>query len=97
MLRISAHSDSNVTTLLLEGRIGGPWTDELNRAWEELRPQLGDGVLTLDLRNLTFCDEAGKQVLRAIVTESHAEILTDTPWTQYLADEIREHAYTGRN
>jgi hypothetical protein len=43
----------------------------------------------MDLRNLTYSDAAGKQLLREIFRETGAEILTSSPWSQYLANEIR--------
>lgn len=45
--------------------------------------------LSLDLRNVTYTDAGGKCVLCEIFTHSKAELLTSSPLTQYLADEIR--------
>jgi hypothetical protein len=42
----------------------------------------------LDLRNVTYTDETGKQVLRDIFSQSRAEFVTNTPWSQYLASEV---------
>lgn len=72
----------------LEGRIAGPWAAELDRLWAETGPTLAARKLALDLRDTTFADAGGIRTLRAIYSQTQAEILTSTPWTQYLADEV---------
>lgn len=72
----------------LEGRIAGPWAAELDRLWEETKPTLNARKLALDLRDTTFADAGGIRMLRAIFSQTQAAILTSTPWTQYLADEV---------
>jgi anti-anti-sigma regulatory factor len=74
--------------LKLEGRVAGPWAAELNRLWEETAPQLDHRKLSLDLRATTYADASGIQVLKAIYSQTGANILAGTPWTQYLAQEV---------
>ena len=42
----------------------------------------------LNLRDLTYSNEDGKQVLREIIAQTSAEILTSDPGTKQLALEI---------
>ena len=72
----------------LEGRVAGPWAGELDRVWMETAPQLASKKLIIDLRNVTYADVAGKHVLKAIYDQTHAELVANTPWTQYLAEEV---------
>lgn len=72
----------------LEGRVAGAWASELDRVWVESAPRLGSKKLVIDLHNVTYADAAGKQVLRGIYAQTHAELLTSTPWTQFLAEEV---------
>lgn len=74
---------------MLEGRLAGPWVTELNRVWREAASRLGEKSVSMDLRNLTYSDAAGKQQLRQIFRETGADIVTSSPWSQYLADEVR--------
>ena len=62
---------------------------ELGKAWRETAPRLVGRKVSLNVRNVTYADAGGKQVLRQIFTETGAELVTGSPWTQYLADEIR--------
>lgn len=72
----------------LEGRIAGPWIAELERAWDEAAERVGSRAVVLDLADVTYADESGKKVLAAIYGQTGAKLLTSTPWTQFLAEEI---------
>ena len=73
----------------LEGRIAGPWAAELGRLWEQTSPSLANRKLSLDLRDTTYADAWGIRELKNIYSQTKAEILARTPWTQYLADEVK--------
>ncbi len=88
MLRITVEENSEGKVLKLEGRLAGPWVDELDRVWKETAPALNKKNLSLDLREITFADAGGISVLKAIYSQTGASILAGTPWTQYLAEEI---------
>ncbi len=88
MLRIYFEENANAIVIKLEGRVAGPWATELSRLWEEKAPAVTQKKLSLDLRETTFADAAGIKVLRAIYSQTGAAILTGTPWTEYLAEEV---------
>jgi hypothetical protein len=92
MLRISTSEDEKAVAIKLDGRVAGPWVDELVGAWKAIAPRLAKRKLLLDLRGVTFADEQGKRVLREIYAESRAEILARTAWSEYLAEEIRSNS-----
>jgi len=89
MLRITVEENPKTIILKLEGRIAGPWAAELGRLWEQTAPALADRKLSLDLRGTTYADASGIQELKNIYSQTEAEILARTPWTQYLADEVK--------
>jgi len=88
-LRITIHEDQSTVGITLEGRIAGPWVAELSRVWLDTAPRLASRKLSIDLRNVTYADIRGKQVLRDICSLAKAELLTSTPWTQYLAADVK--------
>jgi len=45
-------------------------------------------MICLNLRDLTYWNEDGKQVLREVIAQTSAEIITSDPVTKYLALEI---------
>lgn len=87
-LRITVEENEQAMVVKLEGRIVGPWAAELDRLWKETLPKLASKSLSLDLRETTYADAGGIRSLRTIYFQTHAAILTSTPWTQYLAEEI---------
>jgi anti-anti-sigma regulatory factor len=87
-LRITIQETAEAVEMRLEGRVAGPWASELDRVWVEAAPQLASKKLIIDLHNVTYADAAGKQVLRSIYDQSRAEFVANTPWTQFLAEEV---------
>jgi len=88
MLRITIEENPKAAVIKLEGRIAGPWVAELSKVWVESAPQFADKSLALDLRSVTYADNAGTQVLRGIYAQTRAELVAGTPWTQFLAEQI---------
>jgi anti-anti-sigma regulatory factor len=88
MLRITIHETDDEMAIRLEGRVAGPWVAELGHAWAEATPHLASRQVVLDLRDVTFADLAGKQVLRDIHSQTGARLVASTQWSQFLAGEI---------
>ena len=64
MLRISKRPPSALGELIaLEGRLVGPWVDELKRIVDGDTDRRG---VTIDLRGLAFADGDGVDLLRAL-------------------------------
>jgi hypothetical protein len=89
-LRITIEEDENVMELKLEGRVAGPWAAELNRFWVEEALRLSSKKLLLNLSSVTYADADGTKALREIYAGTHAEVVTGTPWTQFLAEQIAQ-------
>ena len=63
MLRLRTLSRPDETLLVLEGRLTGPWVDELARCWARLRGENHPGPIRIDLEGVTFVSAAGKALL----------------------------------
>lgn len=88
-LRITLEENAETMVLKLEGRLAGPWVAELDRLWAQASPERGGRKLALDLRQTTYADAKGIEKLRTIYRETRADLLTSSPWTQYLAEEVQ--------
>ncbi len=88
MLRISIQDRDNEMTLKVEGKLVGPWIEELDREWHNLAPFPPKKKLCLDLRGMTFADSNGVEALRKVWRSTGAEILADTPLTRDFARMI---------
>lgn len=87
MLKISINDDTPTATLKIEGKLVGPWATELGRTWQDLWASTRQMPLRLDISGVTFADHQGTQILGEIVRETGAEIFSDSPLTQYFANQ----------
>lgn len=87
MLKITIHEDAKARTMRLEGKIVGPWVEEVSRAWQSLAPSLGSKELRLDLRGVAFVDSEGVKLLREIYGKANARFIADSPLMKYFVDE----------
>lgn len=62
MLRITIHKHQAATKLDLEGRLAGPWVEELKCCWGRVAGSPQSQVL-VDLTGVTFIDPEGKALL----------------------------------
>ena len=89
MLRISIEQNANALSLVVEGRLVGPWV-------EELRKVSGEYVdlptpLTLDLCGLTAMDDAGHALLDEL-RQRGANLLCSDVMNQYLVEQMARPA-----
>jgi ABC-type transporter Mla MlaB component len=61
MLKITIQPKKTSTRLVLEGRLTGPWVEELRRCWAAA--DVGGGEVNIDLAGVTFIDTEGKALL----------------------------------
>jgi anti-anti-sigma regulatory factor len=66
MLRITTHEDARCLTFQLEGKLAGPWVQELEECWRKTLSAQRRRVVCVDLRDVTFIDAAGKKFLAAL-------------------------------
>jgi anti-anti-sigma regulatory factor len=87
VLKISIEEDAAAAALKIEGKLVGPWAIELGRTWQDLWSSTKQKRLLLDIRGLTFADRTGCQILGEIVRTAGAEIIANSPLTQYFANQ----------
>lgn len=87
MLKITVLEEPDVIAIKLDGRLGGPWTTELDRTWKNLASSLGYRKLCLDLCNMTYADTEGQQLLREIFERGNATFVASTPLSKHFAAE----------
>ena len=92
MLRISLNEDLPVATLKVEGKLVGAWAVELGKTWQDLWASARQKPLRLDICGMTFADHKGAQILREIVKATGAEVVSDSPLTQYFANQATSPA-----
>ena len=85
MLRISIISDSDqLIAYHLEGRLVGPWVDELRRIGDDALAQ--KKTLTLDLEGVRFADHQGIFLLQELSRRQVSQINC----SQFLIQQMKE-------
>ena len=75
MLRITTLAGQEQLTLKLEGKLSGPWVNELTKVWERVRPGLQRTPVKVDLR------EQVREVPHQVsITKDNAPISIDFLW-----------------
>ena len=63
VLRITTTTEKGAPVLKLEGRIGGPWVDELGQAWSAALGHGGAKAVMVDMRAVSYVDHRGAELL----------------------------------
>jgi outer membrane protein TolC len=66
MMKVTMEEAEGQKILRVEGRIAGPWAEELGRYWDEFVASAGKQKIVLQLQDATFIDETGKALLQRV-------------------------------
>lgn len=81
MLKIVEQGDERSLTFKLAGRLAGDWTPELERCWRLAVSAQQPSTVNMDLTEVTFVDDAGKQLLMAMAGAQVRLIAADVQMT----------------
>jgi len=85
MLKITIQTDATGTVFELEGKLAGPWVQELEGCWR--RAVIPEQPLRVMLKAVTFIDDAG----RTLLIEMHrqgAELAAEGCMTRAIVEEV---------
>ena len=86
MLRVTVVESSKIAvTLRVEGRITGPWVEELRKVCN-VHTSPGSVQLSLDLADIAFADTAGVSLLKELRNRGIGLIRT----TPFLAEQLKD-------
>lgn len=89
MLRISVLNDPQATRFKLEGKLAHEWVCEAEKAWAALSTMKGRKRVTVDLFDVSFVDDSGRQLLAAM-HGAGAQLMGGGPMISALIEEIRQ-------
>lgn len=90
MLRITIQESAQASTFKLEGKLTGPWVNELEQTWQNATaaaPPASKKPLIIDLADVTYIDCAGKSLL-ARIYERGAKLIACSPMNRSIVEEI---------
>ena len=85
MLKITIQTDATGTVFELEGKLAGPWVQELEGCWRQA--VAADHLPRVMLKAVTFIDDAG----RTLLIEMHrqgAELAAEGCMTRAIVEEV---------
>ena len=83
MFRVSYSDTTDGQHWSLHGRLAGPWVDELRSCWKYARDRAPLARAIVDLKEVTFIDQAGEKLL-AEMRGAGAELIAAGVEHQYL-------------
>jgi anti-anti-sigma regulatory factor len=95
MLKITIHNSTNAATLNLEGRLAGPWVDELERSWRAVKDNSPDKPVTVDLYDVTFVDAEGRKLLSSMYKQGARLRAFGCMAKGVVEDIVHEHGRSG--
>jgi len=63
MLRITIHNEAAMTRFVIEGKLAGPWVEELKKCWQAIARAGPCPAILVDLSAMTLIDPEGKALL----------------------------------
>jgi anti-anti-sigma regulatory factor len=94
MLKITTLTNHGSTILRLEGRLAGPWVQELERCWDSVVGTTTSRPLTVDLSAVTYVDSDGKDLLKKLHRQG-ANLVASGCLTNCLVQEISQDVRRG--
>jgi anti-anti-sigma regulatory factor len=95
MLKITGQKDAapDSLSLRLEGKLAGPWVEELNSYWCQISGNQQSGAV-IDLTGVTFIDANGKALLTKLWQQG-AELRASGCLTRCIVEEITKAGHAG--
>jgi len=84
LLKITMQKGSGPATLKLEGKLAGPWVEELKDVW---RSESATETVLVDLLEVSFVDASGKDLL-AQMWQGGADFVADSPLMKQVIEEV---------
>ena len=70
MLKIDTIESASEILLALQGRLAGPWVDELESQWRRIQAKAGERRIAIDLSGVTAIDGAARYLLQLMRVRS---------------------------
>ena len=87
MMKITSHMKEETVTLRIEGGLTSSWIEELKSCWQAANDIKNVERVRLDLSEVTFVDDEGKEFL-ALIHQEGAEIAATNVLTEFIVEEI---------
>jgi outer membrane protein len=91
MFRVTVKKQESIDVWELEGKLAGEWVKELARCWKARSGEQGGGAIQVNLKEVTYIDPAGKQLLAEMYAQG-ADLKGCGCMTRAIVEEIARAA-----
>jgi hypothetical protein len=88
MLKITINETPTEERWILQGRLVGPWVDELRTSWKKTRRTYGGRKCVVDLNDVSFIDKCGERLLRTM-SKQGAKLVADGMYIKHVLEQLR--------
>lgn len=89
MIRINKIHEGSKLHLFVEGTLSDGWVNALETSWLEAQPQLNGEPLRIDLSDITYVDDRGRELLARMI-QSGAKLSATGIMTRAVVEEVKE-------
>jgi anti-anti-sigma regulatory factor len=89
MLKITITETPTERRFIVQGRLVGPWVEELNTAWKRAQQDQDGRTCVIDLNDATFIDKSGVRLLRTL-WENGAQLVATGVYAKHLLEEVEQ-------
>jgi anti-anti-sigma regulatory factor len=89
MLRITIADEFSEQRWTLQGRLSGPWVEQLKSNWEKSYGKNGNCKCVVDVSGVTFVDMEGERVLAAMI-EDGAQFIATGVYTKHVLETLEK-------
>ena len=95
MVRIYIHDEAPVTSIVVEGKLIGPWVQELEKCWETVMAAHARKSMVVDLAHVTFIDAEGRALLARMRRKGARLLSSGVLINSIVADIEAQHGRNG--
>jgi hypothetical protein len=94
VLKITINQTPTEERWILQGRLVGPWVDELRTSWKKTHRTHGGTTRVLDLSDVSFIDKAGERLLRTMFKQG-AKLVADGMYIKHVLEQLKANGVRG--
>ena len=73
---------------VVQGRLVGPWVNELRTTWKRTHANHDTRACIIDLNDVTFIDKGGERLLRALAKKG-AQLVATGVYIEHVLEEVK--------
>jgi hypothetical protein len=94
VLKITVTESATDRRWIVQGRLVGPWVNELRTAWKRAHRSQDKRACIIDLNDVTFIDKSGERLLRAI-SKKGAHLVANGLYVKHVLEHLQSSGKRG--